>query len=295
MRGEVAEIPLIYFPVPVWGVLSRIREVSITRHTTSNWGNKRMRNLKTAAIGLAAMATLAAVSVPAAASTSSTPETQAADPAYRILKHLDYYGPGKASLRVGYYQLMVDRGFGWNKIKKKHNITKYGAVEYIAKSPKRENIGGQSYRSTGYAGKYRCRNGICHLVSQKKMLLTINDKKLRDGQDKGVINMYCKGVVVCPNWVSKALAKANNRMAPEEEGVIPEAEAPVNEVPPADGFEPEDGSPATGEDDIVEGSVPADEDAEDGSESYVRSYEPLGDTLSFAQMQAADSLMTVGS
>ncbi|WP_254667200.1 hypothetical protein [Streptomyces sp. SolWspMP-sol7th] len=50
-----------------------------------------------------------------------------ADPAYKILKHLDYSGPGKASLRAGY------------------------------------------------------------------------DDRARD---KGVITMYCEGVVRCPNWVS---------------------------------------------------------------------------------------------
>ncbi|WP_158858056.1 hypothetical protein [Streptomyces sp. NRRL B-1347] len=89
-----------------------------------------MTRTRTVAAGLAITAVLgASVTAPAIASNSG--ETQAqADPAYKILKHLEYSGPGKASLRVGYYQLITDRGFGWNKVKKKHNITKYSAVEY---------------------------------------------------------------------------------------------------------------------------------------------------------------------
>ncbi|NBE55920.1 hypothetical protein GUY60_31690, partial [Streptomyces sp. YC537] len=104
-------------------------------------------------------------------------------------------------------------GWGWNKVKGKHNITKYGAVEYTAKSPKREHVGGTSYRSTAYAGKYRCRDGVCTLVKQYKVWLTVNEKKLRDGHDRGVINMYCLTVAKCPAWVSTTLAKQNRRAA----------------------------------------------------------------------------------
>lgn len=115
-----------------------------------------------------------------------------------------------------YYNAASDKGFGWTKVKKKHNITKYSAVEYIAKSPTRNHIGGQSYRHTGYAGKYECRNGVCRLVKQYKVLLTVNEKKLRDNHDKGVITQYCVGITRCPNWVTKALAKSNRRSVAAE-------------------------------------------------------------------------------
>ncbi|MGX1887251.1 hypothetical protein [Streptomyces sp. NPDC055287] len=168
-----------------------------------------MNRTKIAAVALAATATLGSIgSSPASASANEGAQVQA-DPAYKILKHLEYRGPGRVSLRLGYYNAAADKGFGWTKVKKKHNITKYSAVEYIAKSPVREHIGGQSYRHTGYAGKYKCRNGVCQLVKQYKVLMSANEKKLRDDHDKGVITEYCEGIVRCPNWVTKALAKSN--------------------------------------------------------------------------------------
>ncbi|MFD7897909.1 hypothetical protein ACFV0C_37595 [Streptomyces sp. NPDC059568] len=150
-----------------------------------------------------------ALLVTAGGSTTATAVGAKADPAYKILKQLDYRGPGRAALRLGYYTAASDKGFGWTKVKNKHNITKYSAVEYIAKSPNRRHIGGQSYRESGYAGKYACGRGVCRLVKQYKVLLTVNEKKLRDGHDKGVITQYCVGIVRCPNWVTTALAKAN--------------------------------------------------------------------------------------
>lgn len=169
-----------------------------------------MKRAKLAGIGLGAAVIAGSLGGGTMALASSSGEARPqADPAYKILKHLDYKGPGKASLRLGYYNAGSDKGFGWTKVKKKHNITKYSAVEYVAKSPNRDHIGGQSYRHTAYAGKYKCTNGVCRLVKQYKVLLTVNQKKLRDGQDKGVITQYCKGIVRCPNWVTKALAKNN--------------------------------------------------------------------------------------
>lgn len=97
-----------------------------------------MYRVKVTMGAVAATALLGALTVPAAATTSGENAVQA-NPAYKILKHLDYSGPGKASLRVGYYNSADDKGFGWNKVKRKHNITKYGAVEYVAKSPNRDH------------------------------------------------------------------------------------------------------------------------------------------------------------
>jgi hypothetical protein len=181
---------------------------------TDHQGETYVKRTKLAGVGLAAAVIAGSVGGTATASSGGEVRLQA-DPAYKILKHLDYSGPGKASLRLGYYNAGSDKGFGWTKVKKKHNITKYSAVEFVAKSPTREHIGGQSYRHTAYAGKYRCRDGVCRLVKQYKVLLTVNQKKLRDGQDKGVITQYCKGIVRCPNWVTKALAK-DNRSATAE-------------------------------------------------------------------------------
>lgn len=244
-----------------------------------------MTFVKKGAVVAASAVMLGASALPAVATTSGEAAVAASNPAYRILKHLDYSGPGKASLRVGYYDRSADKGFGWNKLKKKHNITKYSAVEYIAKSPNRERVGNTTtYHMTGYAGKYRCRNGVCTLVKQYKMILSVNEKIQRDNQDKGVITMYCKGVVWCPNWVSTALAKQNSRsLAAAESGeessaVIPEAEAPDNSQAPVDAEA--DASEADDENTPVDPNAPAAEgDATDGSEVYLSSYAPLTNSV----------------
>ncbi|MEU9137773.1 hypothetical protein AB0D33_17710 [Streptomyces sp. NPDC048404] len=77
-----------------------------------------MNQVKNTVGAIAATVPLGAFSVPAVAMTSSA-DTAAANPAYRILKHLDYSGPGKASLRVGYYDRTHDKGFGWNKVRRR--------------------------------------------------------------------------------------------------------------------------------------------------------------------------------
>ncbi|MCZ4514002.1 hypothetical protein O3Q52_38885 [Streptomyces sp. ActVer] len=260
-----------------------------------------MNRVKTTVAAVAATVMLGAFAIPAAATTSGEAEAAASNPAYKILKHLDYSGPGKASLRVGYYNRAEDKGFGWNKVKKKHNITKYAAVEYIAKSPNRDRVGNTTtYHMTGYAGKYNCNNGTCRLVKQYKMILSVNQKVQRDGQDKGVITMYCKGVVRCPNWVSKALAKENGRSLAAEDSVVAEEEndvviaeedAPDNSDAPAD--EVVDEGDADDENTPVDGNAPAEEgDTSDGSETYVSSYEPLAASASTATLQAARAVPT---
>ncbi|MFJ4697679.1 hypothetical protein ACIP5N_05865 [Streptomyces sp. NPDC088768] len=64
------------------------------------------------AYAFAATAVCGALSAtPATASAGAADvRTAAADPAYKILKHLDYSGPGKASLRAGYYDRARDKG-----------------------------------------------------------------------------------------------------------------------------------------------------------------------------------------
>ncbi|NJA57075.1 hypothetical protein [Streptomyces sp. NEAU-H3] len=53
----------------------------------------------------------ALTATPATASAGAADvRTAAADPAYKILKHLDHSGPGKASLRAGYYDRARDKG-----------------------------------------------------------------------------------------------------------------------------------------------------------------------------------------
>jgi hypothetical protein len=255
-------------------------------HHTSARGRLGLNRVKVTIGAVAATALLGALTMPAAASTNGETAVQA-NSAYKILKHLDYSGPGKASLRVGYYNRAEDKGFGWNKVKRKHNITKYGAVEYIAKSPNRNHIGGQSYRMTGYAGKYRCRNGVCHLVKQYEVHLTVNQKKLRDNQDKGVITMFCRTVVKCPKWVSKTLAKQNNRsLTADADAAIAEENVPEVNDAPAD--ETVDAGENADQNTPIEANPPAEwGDTADDSETYASSYEPLTTSTTVAALKAA--------
>lgn len=88
----------------------------------------------------------------------------------------------------------------------------YGAVEFITKGPNRKHQGGKSYRQWAYAGKYNCRNGVCKLVKQYKVLAVVNEDIRHSGRDhkpKGVITAYCEGIVRCPAWVTITLNKQN--------------------------------------------------------------------------------------
>ncbi|MGW7056736.1 hypothetical protein [Streptomyces sp. NPDC054887] len=143
---------------------------------------------------------------------------QAATGRYKILKSLKYSGPGNMPLRQGYFKRVDGResGFGWTKVKKKHAITKYGAIEYITKGPNRRHQGGTSYKQWGYAGKYKCTKGTCRLVKQYKVIVAVQESIRHSGRDrkpKGVITGYCEGVVRCPAWVSTTLNKQNQRTA----------------------------------------------------------------------------------
>ncbi|PZH15342.1 hypothetical protein C1I97_08400 [Streptomyces sp. NTH33] len=133
---------------------------------------------------------------------------------------MKYSGPGNIPLRQGYFTKRngKESGFGWTKIKKKHAITKYGAIEFVTKGPNRKNQGGTSYKQWAYAGKYNCRNGVCRLVKQYKVIVAVQESKKhsgRDGKPKGVITGYCEGVIRCPAWVSTTLNKQNQGIAAE--------------------------------------------------------------------------------
>lgn len=106
---------------------------------------------------------------PATADSTVAPAgIEAAASKYKVLKHLKYSGPGKLSLRLGYYDRSRDKGFGWLKVRDKHNITKYSAVEFVAQSPTREHVSAKKYHLHAWANKLRCRNGSVSLRRGKK-------------------------------------------------------------------------------------------------------------------------------
>jgi hypothetical protein len=171
-----------------------------------------LRATRTLITGAAVVAVMAPAVAEAQVQTPGQPRTAAASK-YKILKHLDYSGPGKVSLRLGYYNAGNDKGFGWRKVRDKHNIRKYSAVEFVAKSPNRKHIKGTKYHLTAWANKLRCVNGRCTVVKSQKVLLGVDERVPRGAQnDFGVVTMFCVGVQgKCQNWVTKALANSNRR------------------------------------------------------------------------------------
>jgi hypothetical protein len=172
----------------------------------------RFTTLVPTAAALAALA--GSATVPAHSATHEYRPRAAAAGKYRILKSLKYSGPGDVPLRLGYYR--DGKGFGWTKIKKKHALTKYSAVEYVTRGPNRKSQGGTSYKMWAYAGKYNCRNGSCRLVKQYKVIVSVQESHRHSGRDhkpKGVITAYCEGVVRCPAWVSTTLSRLDQGLA----------------------------------------------------------------------------------
>ncbi|MGW6457394.1 hypothetical protein ACWF94_15975 [Streptomyces sp. NPDC055078] len=87
--------------------------------------------------GTAAAAAGVGTAVQPASASKAPKAPKAPNPAYKVLKLLKYKGPGDAALRAGTYNASTGGGWGWNKVKKKHRITKYSALEYITKGPNR--------------------------------------------------------------------------------------------------------------------------------------------------------------
>ncbi|TGB16094.1 hypothetical protein [Streptomyces sp. MZ04] len=173
-------------------------------------------------IAAASLLSLGAAEAGAVGQNGGQVEAKAATGKYKILKSLDYRRAGNMPLRQGYYS--GGKGFGWTKVKKKHNITKYAAVEYIAKSPKykatdkitKKHPKHTSFTFWGYSQKIKCTNGRCRVVKEYQVKLAVQEDIRHSGRDrkpKGVITMYCQGVTRCPGWVSIGLAKANKRSA----------------------------------------------------------------------------------
>ncbi|WP_327706780.1 hypothetical protein [Streptomyces decoyicus] len=130
----------------------------------------------------------------------------------KVLKEFDYSRSKNRQLplRLGEYKRgkkgkMV--GFGWTKIKKKHNITKYGLIGWLAKSPNIDPVKGQRYNLTGWAHRVKCQGGNCKIVDRRKMLLATDETMTATGDHGvfkyfGAVTAFCKGTVKCPTWVN---------------------------------------------------------------------------------------------
>ncbi|GAA1432541.1 hypothetical protein GCM10009601_53700 [Streptomyces thermospinosisporus] len=183
-----------------------------------------MRSIHVAASGVVAVALLAgaapaqAAQVGAgerAATVSERPaETAAAKKSskYKILKEFDYSRSKRYDLplRLGEYRRNAKGkmvGFGWTKIKKKHNITKYGIIGWLAKSPNIDHLAGKRYNLTGWAHRVKCGPLSCKIVERRKMLLATDETMYAVGEGPrmaflGAVTAFCVGSVKCPTWVN---------------------------------------------------------------------------------------------
>ncbi|MDT0495623.1 hypothetical protein ACPEIF_14305 [Streptomyces sp. NPDC012600] len=179
-----------------------------------------MRNIKTAAACLAVAAMLAGAtpaqasgaSAQASAQAAQDTTTAAAKPSkWKVLKTMKYSGPGDMPLRLGEYKRNKKKkmvGWGWTKIKKKHNIKKYSIVEWLSQSPNREASKiPKRYNLTGYAHRIKCNRGTCKVVEQRKMLLVVDHTMTATGDGPsfkyfGAVTAYCIGSTKCPSWVN---------------------------------------------------------------------------------------------
>lgn len=155
-----------------------------------------MRKIRAAAVGVTAAALLAGVAPAQAAQSGANGDrvtavsTQSAQSAqdvavqgsskYKVLKQFDYSRSKQHQLplRLGqYYRKSNGKmvGWGWTKIKKKHNITKYGIIGWLAKSPNVDPVRGHRYNLTGWAHRVKCGPGGCKVVDRRKMLLATDE------------------------------------------------------------------------------------------------------------------------
>lgn len=186
-----------------------------------------MRKIRAAAVGVTAAALLAGVAPAQAAQSGANGDrvtavsTQSAQSAqdvavqgsskYKVLKQFDYSRSKQHQLplRLGqYYRKSNGKmvGWGWTKIKKKHNITKYGIIGWLAKSPNVDPVRGHRYNLTGWAHRVKCGPGGCKVVDRRKMLLATDETMTAGGGPRfayfGAVTAFCKGSVKCPTWVN---------------------------------------------------------------------------------------------
>lgn len=113
----------------------------------------------------------------------------------------------------------MPRSFGWYKILGKHNITSFAAVCNVTRygKPKREKKKG----STNYHAQLIARLRACQKTNPDncKTIQTIpvtqafnlRRAQRNDPSRFGVVTTYCKGIEVCPSWVTAALKTASTK------------------------------------------------------------------------------------
>ncbi|OFI38892.1 hypothetical protein BIU82_17075 [Arthrobacter sp. SW1] len=91
--------------------------------------------------------------------------------------------------------------FGWAHVQK-HSVT-LNMIKKTTMFPKTRSIqGGNTIVYQTPANEYDCWLGICRIKRTMDVRAVVNNTRMGDGLQKGVITTYCVGPMTCPAWVA---------------------------------------------------------------------------------------------
>lgn len=93
--------------------------------------------------------------------------------------------------------------WGWTKVQMKHAVT-LGMVQKTTKFPRPgdgRKIEGNSIVYRTDAIEWECWLGVCNAKRSMTVKVVIENSRMSDGRQKGLITAYCEGTTVCPQWV----------------------------------------------------------------------------------------------
>lgn len=133
----------------------------------------------------------------------------------------------KVIMRQGVWHANRGRGFGWEKIQKKHAIYSKHSVGFVLKNPNGGQADGNQRRYYAWANKKVCKDGVCTYVDNRQVYTIVDfrhfDKYFGVNVDGtlGVITTYCinpDGAPKCPAWVDLAIGSEAPRVATRDDG-----------------------------------------------------------------------------
>lgn len=148
---------------------------------------------------------------------------QAAEPATRVATWTDANGRS-VILRTGTYNWSNQTGFGWAKIRLKHNINSRAALRFIIKNPAGPRNSGRQHLYVAYANSYYYNRAGQTVYMDSREVRLISDPRYfptyqgaRVAGTLGVMTAYCvnpNGANYCPSWVDRALRSAGTTSEP---------------------------------------------------------------------------------
>lgn len=148
--------------------------------------------------------------VSAAVSAGAQPLATAPDPRYEVLWHWDESRGKLVNYRRGYYDDATKRGFGDEKIMRKHNLN-YKTTFTVTRYPQPGSPspqGGTSFEYRTPVSHVKCSGWLifrrCRVVETRELLASV-DFRLVSGGPFGVVTSFVEGYEKAPDWVKNAL------------------------------------------------------------------------------------------